>query len=184
MSTSPPLPDKVLAIDEALAAARVPHAFGGALALAYYAEPRTTIDIDVNVFVEPAHSERVERALKPLGVSPGEDRTTLERDGQARWWWHRTPIDIFFANDPFHDAMRERLRRVPFGQARIPILAPEHLMLCKVAFDRPKDWLDIEQMLVLDPDLDRAELERWLERILPGADPRRERLDGLLARSA
>ena len=39
----------MLAIDAALA--KIPHAFGGALALAYYAEPRATIDIDLNLFI-------------------------------------------------------------------------------------------------------------------------------------
>jgi len=43
------LPDKILAVDRAFE--RVPHAFGGAISLAYHAEPRATIDIDVNVFV-------------------------------------------------------------------------------------------------------------------------------------
>lgn len=180
---STPLPDKVVAIDQALTKRRIPHAFGGALALAYYAEPRATIDIDVNVFVMPTDSDRVEAALTPLGVQAG-DRAALERDGQARWRWDQTPVDLFFANDPIHDAMRERIRRVPFGDIRIPILAPEHLLICKVAFDRPKDWLDIEQMLLLEADLDRAEVERWLERFVGTEDPRRSRLDELLGRAA
>lgn len=42
--------DKVLLVDEALAAAAVEHAFGGATALAYaFASPRATDDIDVNI---------------------------------------------------------------------------------------------------------------------------------------
>ena len=44
------LSEKVLLIEEGLRQRRIPHAFGGALALAYYATPRATIDIDVNVF--------------------------------------------------------------------------------------------------------------------------------------
>ena len=57
----PTLAERVVALDAALA--DVPHAFGGALALAYYAEPRATIDIDLNVFV-PA--ERFEDVAAPL----------------------------------------------------------------------------------------------------------------------
>lgn len=183
MSGSLSLPDQVVAIDAALAGGRIPHAFGGALALAYYAEPRATIDIDLNIFSAPSDFERVATALAPLGVCPDEDRAALERDGQARWWWERTPLDLFFANDPIHDAMRERVRRVPFGEVRIPILAPEHLLICKVAFDRPRDWLDIEQMVLLEPDLDRAEVRRWLDRLLGADDPRHERIAELLERS-
>ena len=181
MNAAPSLPEKVVAIDAALAKAKVPHAFGGALALAYYAEPRATIDIDVNVFLQTDAAERVEQALTPLGVTPG-DRSQLERDGQSRWLWDRTPVDLFFANDPIHDAMRELVRRVPFGETRIPILAPEHLLVCKVAFDRPKDWLDLEQMALLNPDMDRQEIDRWLEVLLPDSDARHLRLAQLLDR--
>ena len=180
MIAAPSLPEKILAIHEALTDARIPHAFGGALALAYYAEPRATVDVDVNVFVEPSEAARVETALRPLGVEPAADRAALERDGQTRWRWGVTPVDLFFKNHPIHDAMQEGVRRVPFGETRIPILGPEHLMLCKVAFDRPKDWLDIEQIVLLNPEVDRSELNRWLPRIVPDADPRRDRLEALL----
>jgi hypothetical protein len=179
--SSIPLPEKVLAVDAALSRAKIPHAFGGALALAYYAEPRATIDIDVNVFIAPDRSDEVKRALEPLGVVAG-DEATLQRDGQARWRWNGTPVDLFFANHPIHKAMGRATRRVPFGEDRIPILSPEHLLVCKVAFDRTKDWLDIEQMLLLVGDLDEAEVRRWTTELLANDDPRRARLDELLAR--
>lgn len=177
---TPSLPDKVLALDAALAAARIPHAFGGALALAYYAEPRATIDVDVNLFAGTERHREVAGALEPLGVRAATDPAALERDGQIRWWWDETPIDLFFSHDPIHAAMRESVRRVPFGEARIPILAPEHLLVCKAAFDRPKDWLDIEQMLLLADGLDREEARAWLVRITGEGDPRLARLDELL----
>jgi hypothetical protein len=173
--SEPSLPDKVVAIDRSLDDARVAHAFGGALALAYYAEPRTTIDIDLNVFLSPGEHATVTAALGPLGVDVEVEPAALERDGQCRLWWGRTPIDLFFAYDDVHTAMRRSLRTVPFGDERLPILGPEHLIVCKAAFDRPKDWLDIEQMLVTDGELDRAEIERWLDRIVGAGDRRRER---------
>lgn len=184
MSTrEPSLPDKVVAIDEALTAQRVAHAFGGALALAYYAEPRATIDIDVNVFVAPTDHPLVLGALEPLGVDPRDRLAVIEHDGQARWWWGRTPIDLFFAYDEIHEAMRGAVRRVPFGDDRIPILGPEHLAVCKIVFDRPKDWIDIEQMLVGAPDLDGTEVARWLDRMLEAEDPRHARFVALAERA-
>ena len=173
--TEPSLPEKIVALDEALAGARIPHAFGGALALAYYAEPRATIDVDVNIFASPQEHPRVLSALAPLGVeAPDRAAAEIERDGQSRWWWGRTPVDLFFAYDDLHDAMRDALARVPFGDRRIPILATEHLLVCKAIFDRPKDWIDIEQMLAAT-DLDRAEVERWLERAVGPGDERLKR---------
>jgi hypothetical protein len=160
---SPSLSAKVLAIHEALAAARVPHAIGGALALAYYAEPRATVDIDVNLFVPVDRWPSVRVALAPLGVDVKVDDVALEGDGQVRLWWGRNPVDLFFSYDPFHDEMRRAARRAPFAGTAIPILAPEHLAVCKAMFDRPKDWIDIEQMIVATDPFDLPEVEAWLE---------------------
>jgi len=179
----PSLPDKLVAIDTALAARGLAHAFGGALALAYYAEPRATLDIDVNVFVPPAEHVQVLDALAPLGVDPRAGLSVIEGEGQARWWWGRTPVDLFFAYDEIHTAMRDAIRRVPFGDDYIPILAPEHLAVCKAVLDRPKDWIDIEQMLVGAPDLDGNEVRGWLDRMLGVDDPRYARFAALAERS-
>ncbi len=169
--SDPSLPDKVVAIHRALRAARIGHAFGGALALAYYAEPRATIDIDLNVFVAPGAHAAIHAALAPLGVADEADEVALARDGQCRWWWGRTPLDLFFAYDELHDAMRREARTVPFGDETIVVLSPEHLTVCKALFARPKDWLDIEQILVCEADLDAGEVGRWLDRIV-GPDDR------------
>ncbi|HEV7938210.1 MAG TPA: nucleotidyl transferase AbiEii/AbiGii toxin family protein [Solirubrobacteraceae bacterium] len=175
--SEPSLPEKIVAIHEQLAQAKIPHAFGGALALAYYAEPRATIDVDLNLFVAPSSYSDIERDLARIGVGDGVDPKAVERDGQCRLRWGNTPIDLFFAYDALHDAMRRATRSEPFGETRIPILAPEHLLVCKAIFNRPKDWLDIEQMLVCVDDLDLAEVRTWLDRIVGIDDPRRERFE-------
>jgi hypothetical protein len=174
------LPEKVIALHEQLKRADTPHAFGGALALAYYAEPRATIDVDLNLFVGPSSYPEIERELAKIGVGEGAEPEIVERDGQCRLHWGNTPIDLFFAYDIFHEAMRRAVRSEPFGETRIPILAPEHLLVCKAIFNRPKDWLDIEQMLVCVEELDVEEIRTWLDRIAGADDPRRERFDRLV----
>jgi hypothetical protein len=176
------LPDKVVSIDRSLVAAKVPHAIGGAIALAYYAEPRATIDVDVNVFVPTDRWPAVREALATLGIDVDADEAALERDGQVRLWWDRNPVDLFFSYDPFHDEMEGAIRRVPFADTRIPILGPEHLTICKAVFDRPKDWLDIEAILVVTEPLDVATIESWLARMVGPDDPRVTKLHQLVAR--
>jgi hypothetical protein len=168
----------VVALDQALTRAKVPHAFGGALALAYYAEPRSTVDVDLNVFVTTELAGRVARALERLGVDASPlERPATDRDGQVRCRWGRTPIDVFFSYDAMHDAMRDAVTRVPFGPDRIPILAPEHLVVCKAVFDRPKDWLDIQQVLVTVTAFDAAEVRRWMEHVVGARDARSRKLE-------
>ncbi|MBS1845425.1 MAG: hypothetical protein JST53_13495 [Actinobacteria bacterium] len=176
------LPEKVIEIHRALATAKIPHAIGGAIALAYYAEPRATVDVDVNVFVRVGGWPQVRDALAPLGVDVRVDEEALRRDGQVRLWWDRSPVDLFFSYDPFHDDMEGATRRVPFADDRLPILGPEHLMVCKAIFDRPKDWLDIEAMLVVTDPLDVGKVESWLKRMVGADDERLAKLDEIIER--
>jgi hypothetical protein len=181
VSAGPTLPEKVIALEQTLGA--TPHAFGGAIALAYYAEPRTTIDIDLNVFVPERDAERAIRPLQVLGTRASEDDVArATRDGQVRLFWGSTPVDLFFSYDAFHDAAEHYVRRVPFADTTIPILAPEHLVVCKVVLNRAKDWVDIEAMLDGDATIDAAEVIRWVQRIVGDDDARFERVVGLLAR--
>jgi hypothetical protein len=180
LAEQPSLPEKVIVIHESLTDAEVPHALGGALALAYYADPRATIDIDINVFVPTGRWREVVNALTEIGVSASRlDPTALERDGQCRLWWGDNAVDLFFAYDPIHDEMRRQSRRVPFGGVTVSILSPEHLAVCKAMFDRRKDWLDIEQMLIAGDDLDLSEIEKWLVRMVGDSDQRVERIKAL-----
>lgn len=181
----PRLDEKVVLVDAALREQGIVHAFGGALALAYYAEPRATIDVDVNIFVPPTRSGAVLTALGTLGADVDRRRQVADakRDGQVRVLWGRTPLDLFFAYDPFHDACRDGVREVPFGDAKIRILSPEHLVVCKVAFDRRKDWLDIEQItFALADSLDTDEVLSWVRRIVGVDDRRTARIERVLAR--
>ena len=176
------LAQRVVTLDHALA--RVPHAFGGAIALAYYAEPRATIDIDLNVFVGVERYDVVARRLTPLGVAL-DDASVAElarRDGQVRVMWDETPIDLFFAYDAFHEAAAAARQRVPFADTTTPILSAAHLMVCKVVFNRPRDWVDIDAMLGYDEPLDVAEVMRWVGRVAGDRDPRYERIAALLMR--
>lgn len=180
--SAPSLPEKVIAIHARLDAAKIPHAIGGALALAYYAEPRATADIDVNVFVPTDGWPQVRDALGPLGIDVEVDLAALERDGQVRLWWDRNAVDLFFSYHELHEEMRRDARRVPFGDSTLPILSPEHLAVCKAMFDRTKDWLDIEQILVATDPIELAEIEAWLERMVGESDPRMDKLEDIKAR--
>jgi hypothetical protein len=169
------LPEKVAAIHDGLTEARISHAFGGAIALASYAEPRATIDVDVNIFLDASQHKEVIAVLGKLGVTGNEDLEKVERDGQCRLAWGTNPVDLFYAYHELHAAMRKAARRAEFGGEPVPILAPEHLLTCKVIFNRPKDWLDIEQILVGALDMNRSEVADWLDRIVGSDDPRAQR---------
>jgi hypothetical protein len=137
----------VIAVHDALVLAEVGHAFGGALALAYYThDPRATADIDVNITAAAADAVRVLESL-PEGVSWGpSDVERVAADEQVRLWWGRTPVDLFFRASTFHDGVALRARSHEFADRVLPFVAPDDLAVFKALFDRPKDWLDIASM--------------------------------------
>lgn len=169
------LGDKIVAVHKCLTNANIAHAFGGGLARAAYAEPQAMIDVNVNVFLDAARHEDVIERLAALGVASEIPTEQVVHEGQCRVAWDATPIDLFYAYHDLHWAMRRTTRAAQFRGRSIPVLAPEHLLTCKVIFNRPKDWLDIEQILVGALDADRDEVADWLDRIVGSDDPRAQR---------
>ena len=141
------LPDRIVALHRALDAGRIPHAFGGALALAWCTQrARGTIDIDVNLFVPPERAGDVLAAL-PDGVTwDDDDLAAIQRDGQVRLWWDTTPVDVFFNTTAYHEGAATRCRTEPFLGDELPFLGCRDLAVFKAFFDRTKDWADLEEM--------------------------------------
>jgi hypothetical protein len=66
----------------------------------------------------------------------------------------------------------------------IPILAPEDLIVCKAIFDRPKDWLDIEEILRWGTEVDAARTLHWVGEILGPESEQYVRLSEVLSAGA
>jgi hypothetical protein len=163
------LASRLIAIHDALSAAGLPHAFGGAIALAYCTEePRGTRDLDLNVFVRPQLAKDVFAAL-PAEVARSEaELTKAEADGQIRLWWQDTPIDIFLNVHPFHEEVARGVREVPFSGRVVPVVGCTALAVFKALISRTKDWADIEEMVAMG-ELSLADALAWLTQIV-GAD--------------
>lgn len=161
-----------LGVHRAFDRAGIPHALGGAIALAYAVdEPRATLDVDVNVFVPAAACRRAFEALPPEVGWTDSDVERATRDGQLRLRWGDTALDLFFDYHEIHAEAAAHRRLVPFGDDIVPVLGPDELAVFKAFFDRNKDWVDLEEMSrcgSIDP-LHLADLVRDL---LGGDDPR------------
>jgi hypothetical protein len=173
------LVDKLHAIHEALEAQSLPHAFGGAIALAYCVEePRGTRDLDVNIFCDAADAEEVLSALPDgIRVKP-EDVEAVRRDGQTRLHWDGVPIDVFLNNLPLHEVVSNAVVWVPLEGRQVPVLDCASLVLFKSFFDRTKDWADIEAVAMATPeDIDAA--RQMLADLLGEDDPAYRRLSSI-----
>jgi hypothetical protein len=143
-----PILDAVVELHDGLDAAGIHHAFGGAFALLWCTgEPRTTVDIDLNVFAPPTEAQQVLDALPEEIVATGEQAATLMTVGQCRLMFDGIPIDIFLDTTPFHDDLRLHVSEHQLANRRLPFLGCNDLAVFKAFFSRRKDWADIEEML-------------------------------------
>lgn len=147
------LVEKLLAIHGALKARALPHAFGGAIALAYCVqEPRGTRDLDVNIFVDAARAADVLDAL-PEGVRVDKaDVDKAIRDGQTRLFWEGVPVDVFLNNLPLHEEVANGVVWVDMQGTQVPVLDCASLVIFKSFFARTRDWGDIEEVALATPE--------------------------------
>ena len=96
--------------------------------------------------------------------------------------WNTTLVDLFFANIPLLASAGTRVQHVPFEGATIPVISAEDLTVFKVAFNRPKDWTDVEDMITVQgPRFDHAYARHWLADLVGDDDPRYLRFVALAA---
>ncbi|MEA2686416.1 MAG: hypothetical protein QOE93_1611 [Actinomycetota bacterium] len=182
------LVELIIAVHRHLEDAGISHAFGGALALAYVAEPRGTVGVDVNVFLTPDGLDRVADAIEPLGLRREARPTDDQPPIAGVRFVHGDdpfPVDVFPALDERYREIESRRVLKPFGRGDdlLPFLSAEDLCLFKLSYGRPKDWVDLAAVATARPDLDVEVIEELLVALRgPGMYPRVARLRSLLRR--
>jgi hypothetical protein len=135
----------------------VRHVFGGALALNYYATPRATIDVDVNVAVNFPEADSLVRELEKRGFQPYRDSAQwlpiagvrLVRDDAAGGL---AVVDLFFSFDDYHRVVLDNARPLPMllssgDRVDVPVMSADDLVVFKASFNRDKDWVDVRAMV-------------------------------------
>ena len=178
MATPRTAPELARVIADVLEAEGLPYAIGGALALGFYAPPRATVDVDVNVFVAPSQGfDRTLSALAKTGFVPEGDVDALRdqacSEGQFRGRLDGMRVDVFVPAIDFYARLADRRRKVSLLGRPIWILAAEDLVVLKLMFYRRKDLADIEAVLAEQgATLDRGYVHRTITELV-GADDER-----------
>lgn len=150
--------DLIVSVHDHLDRAQIAHAFGGALALGYAAEPRGTADIDVNVFVPATRMVEVADALGPLDYRAAEADAATPPVAGVRFEHvdEPFPLDVFPSLDDRYAEVERRVERNPFGRGDdvLPFLSAEDLCVFKLSFNRARDWVDLAAIAQARPDLD------------------------------
>jgi len=177
-------PELAVAVSGCLSAAGIQHAIGGAIALGFHAEPRGTLDVDMNVFVASDAPEAALQALADHGISIdlAKARAAIASRGDLFLEHQGCRLDLFFNSIPFQEAASLRTQEVVLLGQPVPILSAEDLVVLKLLFNRNKDIADIERLLqTSERALDRSYIRRWLIECVGAGDSRVATFESLLS---
>jgi hypothetical protein len=166
------------AIADALERRKIPYAIGGAVALGFYAPPRATVDVDVNIFVTDGGGlTKALGILNDSGFVAEADLAMLQRqareEGQFRGWMEGIRVDVFVSTIPFYKELKRRVRSTVLLGRPLKILSPEDLVVLKLMFFRRKDLADAEALLRdQGRALDRGKVRERLVKLVGEEDER------------
>lgn len=176
--------ENALLLTEALEAAGISYAIGGALAYGVWSAPRGTHDVDLNIFLAADRVDEVVDVLTTAGcVFDRDDAHRRAREGAVvvgRLAGMR--IDLFFATIPLSWEAAATRVRVETSAGPRWYLSAEATALFKLLFFRTKDKLDLDNLLqVRGHFLDGAYIRRWLVEMMGDDDERVAFWDFLVA---
>jgi len=157
--------DALRQIDGFLRAHGVPYVIIGGIANAVRGEPRATHDADLKVLVKGMTIAQfrvlAEARFKPyrrpwLGRAESALVISLEVAPNMI-------VDLLVAVLPYEEQAIQRAELIQFEDLSLPVCTAEDLIVHKAIADRPKDWLDIEKILLRQcGKLDVAYVRNWL----------------------
>jgi hypothetical protein len=163
----------------------VDYAFGGAIALAFAAEPRSTIDVDVTLFLDPTRVSAILETLARIGCDFDQSAaaSSLKEHGFCRTSFQCVRVDVFLPTIPFYELARARRLHVKSGNEQFYTWNAETLAVFKMMFFRGKDLIDLERILEIQgTGFDRPWVRGQLVDIFGARDPRIAAWDDLAGR--
>jgi hypothetical protein len=175
--------DAALQIAAALDRSKISYALGGALAYGFWAVPRGTVDVDVDVFASEPELSVVFRTLESLGIQINEIEARAQEKSQGmfigRWGPYR--IDIFTPSIAFsREAEATRVRR-SLGSGEAWILSAEAIAVFKLLFFRTKDLADLERLVAIHVELQVDYVRRHVAEMMGEDDERVTAWDRIVA---
>ena len=178
MADAPTAAELARSIADALERHGLKYAIGGALALGFYAAPRATVDVDVNVFVPPSSGLAAAlAALTDAGFVADQDEIALRQralaEGQFRGRSAGLRVDVFVPAIPYYEELAQRRCQVTLLGRPLWILAAADLVVLKLMFFRRRDLADVEAVLRDQrAGLDRAFVRAKLTQLVGEEDER------------
>lgn len=148
----------------------VPYAFIGGAALSAWGIPRSTFDLDLAIAAEEPGVARLLDACVAAGfvVDPVFQSGFRDRVSGMETLHVHVPagrsllaVDFFLTTTPFLRSVIERRRSIDLGQGPVFVCSAADLVLLKLVADRPKDRVDVQNVLAVQGVPEKEYLLRW-----------------------
>jgi hypothetical protein len=136
----------------------------GGVAASLRGKPRLTNDVDALVL--DVDAETLLRSASEFGFAPritdAADFARQTRVVLLRYEPGGVDIDISLGALPFEQEVIERSTWIRAGNVRILLSSAEDLVIMKAVAGRPRDMMDIENVIQANPNLDVDRIRRWV----------------------
>jgi len=154
------------AVMQWLTSERIDGAIIGGVAASIRGRPRITKDVDAVVLADDLGWERVLDSAARYGLVPRIDNA-LDFASRSRMLLLRhdksgIEVDVSLGGLPFERETVERASMVDVKRLRLRVSSAEDLVIMKAVARRPQDWLDVDVILSMNPDLDLARIRHHL----------------------
>ena len=149
---------------------RLPYAIMGGIAVRAHGIPRPTYDVDFTLAVPRERLGELFAVIASRGYTVPEQyakgwvdtvggmplvKVRLYLDGRS------IDADIFIVETPFQQEVIERLVSAEVEGRSVKLVSAEDLILFKLVASRPRDLLDVQDIMFTQGELDEAYLRRW-----------------------
>lgn len=170
-----PVADIAAQLAQKLESVGCEYAIGGAVALACWAEPRGTVDLDVSLYLPIDRVGDTVVILQQIGAMFSEPtvRQSLEEHGFCSVRFLGRRLDVFLPIAAIYEAARPRRKDMLIANWWVKVWDAETLCVFKMMFFRRKDLADVESILrTQGKQLDTAWVEKHLVEMYGARDPR------------
>ena len=147
------------------------YAVMGGLAVRVHSIPRPTHDVDLTITIDRSDLPKLFSSLQQLGhtIPESYQQGWVDVVGGMPLIKIRTymsesngvDIDLFLNETDFQKSYLARRIEVTIGKRSLWVVTPEDLILLKLLASRPRDLLDVADILFTQGQLDEAYLRTW-----------------------
>jgi len=156
----------LLTIARVLETSAVPSMVVGGVANLFWGVPRTTLDLDITIWVEDADIPRfIQRLRGVLRLLPDDPaafvRETRVLPTETKEGFR---VNLIFGTLPFEETAIRRARAMSVAEEPVRVCTPEDLVVLKIVSDRPRDREDVAGIIrTQGVGLDRSYLDPLIE---------------------